>query len=215
MFSTVTDPFPKLQHCQVPAMVKQSLLLRSLCMVAVCCASTALYAQDGGPSTVSEAQIRKMMDAINWPQMIALSLQRGDLQRAAKASVGAGPEQGRCIEEKYTSKRVLARIASGYLRVYSDPAIVAAITAHHETSGARRLLAKVASRTPSLGAKGAYEAGKSTAYDALTKEEQREFGQFGLSPAGKEYLAKRPTQLIIHQEELDALKKEIIAECGK
>ncbi len=196
-------------------MIQRSFLVRSLFIVAACCGSSALQAQEGGPATVSEAQIRKMMDAINWPEMIELSLQRGDLQRAAKASAGVGPEQIRCIDEKYTGKRVLTRIAAGYLRVYSDPAIVEAITAHHKSSGSRRLLDRIASRTPARGAKGAYEAGKSTAHAALTKEEQREFGVFAISPAGKEYLAMRPTQLIIHQEELNALKKEIVDECSR
>jgi hypothetical protein len=196
-------------------MSAKSSFALSLLLAAGSSAAPASQANDGAPSKVSDAQIRRMMDAINWPQTIDMSLKRGDLQRAAKSRNGGGPARARCIDEKYTRQRVLTRIAAGYLRVYDDPAIVAAITAHHETTGARRLMGRFSERVPSLGAKGAYEAGKLSAYDALTPEEKREFGLFGLSPAGKQYLAMRPTQLIIHQEELDALERDILAECGQ
>lgn len=154
------------------------------------------------------------MNAAGWPHMIEIALSRGDLQRAAKARLGAmSDEQAACIDKQYTQDRVLDRILIGYMQLYSDRKIVSGITRFYESPGGKRILDKVAERSRQIGAAAAHSESKSAASDVLTPEEKAAFAEFASSPSGKAYLELRPTQLRIHQAELAALADEIGRKC--
>ncbi len=163
-----------------------------------------------------EVEISRLMDALGWPRMVSIALQRGDLQRVAKTKLREPSETATaCVDERYTQKRVLARIAAGYQQVYSDPTVVAETTRYVAEPGFQQLLAKMAARAPAVGASAAHEESKSSAWQSLTPEEQRKFREFSETVAGKTYLAVRPAQLKAHQAQLAALAEEIVQECSQ
>jgi len=160
-----------------------------------------------------ETEIAKLLDAMGWPEMIRVALQRGDLQKAAKAKL-PGPEKAACIDSQYTEQRVLAQIAAGYAEVYTDPTIVAETTRFMASPGAKRILAAVAARAPAVGASAAYEEGKASAWNSLKPEERDRFIAFANSPAGKAYGEVRSKQTQAHQRRLALLSSEIVERCS-
>lgn len=165
-------------------------------------------------STSLQAEINKLMGVMGWPDMARIALQRGDLQKAAKAKL-AGPDKAACIDKQYTEQRVLAEISAGYAEVYTDPAIVAETSKFMSSPGAKKILAAVASRAPAAGAGTAYEENKSSAWNSLTSEERDRFTAFANSPAGKAYDEVRSRQIQAHQRRLARLANEIVAECSR
>jgi hypothetical protein len=160
------------------------------------------------------AEIDRLVRIAGWPEMIHLSLQRGDLQRVAKAKLTSA-DRSSCVDSKYTEERVLAEIKDGYADVYSDPSIVANTADFMAKPGAKKIFAAVAARTPAVGTSAAHEQVKEGAWDSLTSEERQTYIEFASSEAGKAYLSVRPKQLRAHQERLARLAGAIAAECNQ
>ncbi|MFC7516033.1 hypothetical protein ACFQUU_13545 [Herbaspirillum sp. GCM10030257] len=166
-------------------------------------------------SSTLEVEVHRMMDALGWPRMVNISLQRGDIQRRGRARFGiqSSDPLGQCFDEKYTPERVLERVSAGYQQVYSDPKVVSEITRYALEPGFRKILDKIANRSPAVGAKAAYEEHKISPLDSLTEDEKLEFSEFANSIAGKAYLGTREAQLKVHQAEFTMLADQIMKEC--
>jgi hypothetical protein len=161
-----------------------------------------------------EVQIERLMQAANWPEMVRVSLQRGDIQRVAKAYLSTDEEKA-CVDASYTEQKVLARIAEGYAELYSDAALVAETANFINEPGARKIFSAVAARAPAVGASAAYEEQKAGAWSRLTAAEQKRFAEWVATPAGKYYLSVRPRQQRVHQEKLAQLGREILKSCRR
>ena len=179
--------------------------------IALALAFTATVATASSSLTV---EIDKLMEALGWPGMVRISLQRGDLQKAAKAKLPE-PDKADCIAGKYTEKRILSEIAAGYAEVYTDPTIVSETTMFMSAPGARKILAAVSARAPAVGPSAAYEQNKSSAWNSLTSEERDRFTEFAKSPAGKAYIEVRARQTQVHQRRLARLAAEVVEQCSK
>ena len=191
--------------------MKSALILIALSLIAPIASADQVK-----PQADIRMEVERMMKALGWDRMVKTSLERGSIQQAAKAKIGnADSSRIRCVNEKYTETRVLSRISEGYLKVYSDPAIVSGITQFMGQSGGQKILEKIAARSKEVGARAAYEEGKSGAIDLLTSDEREAFARFEQSPAGKAYVKMRPLQLKVHQQELAALADEVAHECSK
>jgi hypothetical protein len=172
-----------------------------------------LQAQLATAASSLQTEIDRLMLALGWPEMVQVSLQRGDMQRASKAKLPS--DRAACVDAKYTEQRVLQEIAAGYAEVYSDATLVADTVKFMSDPGAKRILSAVAARAPTVGAGAAHEQAKNSAWDSLTPEEQKRFKEFTASEAGKAYIAIRPKQLQVHQQRLANLATSVAQECGR
>jgi hypothetical protein len=161
------------------------------------------------------AAVAALVQAIDWPGMIRASLQRGDLQRAAKAKLQTA-QGAACVDQKYTEQRVLDEIVAGYEQTYTDADVVSQIATFLVTPAAQKIVGAVTARTPAVGASAAATgSGRPAGWDSLTAEERSQWDAFGKSSAGKAYLAARQVQSRVHRERLANLANEVVKECSE
>lgn len=158
------------------------------------------------------AEIERLMLNLGWHQMVRVSLERGDVQKIAKAKLP--PEAWQCVDSKYTERRVLDEIAAGYAEVYSEPNIVSTTADFVAKPGAKRILAAVADRAPAVGASAAYQEVRGPALATLTPEERQELREFDQSDAGRTYVEVSAKQLRVHHDRLEGLATSIANECS-
>ena len=153
------------------------------------------------------------MNALGWPKIIAISLERGDLQRSAKAQLPL--DRAICVDGKYNSQIVLSEIAAGYAQVYSDPELVAETAKFIAEPGAQRILDAIALQARTVGASTAHEQKIPSAFALLSEEDKKRFVKFKDSPAGIAYLTVRPMQLQVHKQRLAKLSARVVQDCNQ
>ncbi len=179
-----------------------------LFVVALACSATAL------PTTEREAvelEIQRMLETLHWKNMISISLERGDTQRAAKR--GATSEQQQtCVDAEYTEEKILNVIAASYARIYTSSQVLAEINDFFQRPGGQKILSNVAAQSKLVGSRVAAEQLRPEL--VLTPVEQKEFELFAASTAGRQYLEARRRLPTIQRELLAEFAVAVQGKCG-
>lgn len=180
----------------------------SLFVVAMACSAAE------PPKTEREAveiEIQRMLETLHWRNMIAISLARGDIQRAAKRDA-TSEQQQTCIDAEYTEEAILNIIAAAYARIYTSSQVLAEINDFFQRSGGQKILSNIAAQSKLVGARVAAE--QLVPELVLTPVEQKEFELFAASTAGRQYLEARRRLPTIQRELLAEFAVAVQGKCG-
>ena len=167
------------------------------------------------PANEKEAlsvEIARLLVNLHWRNMIAISLQRGDIQSAAMRTKGITEAQSSCVRREYNEDALMALVATSYERVYSSSQVVADVNAFVESTGGQKIIASIAEQAKLHGARVAAENLKPEL--VLSPQEMNYFDLFAASTAGREYLEARRRLPPIQRELLAGFAAAALARCG-
>lgn len=158
-----------------------------------------------------EIEIQRMIETLHWRNMIAISLQRGDTQKAAKRDA-TSEQQLACVDAEYTEEALLNVIATSYARIYTSSQVLAEINDFFQRPAGQKILSNVAEQSKHVGARVAAEQLRPELI--LTPVEQKEFELFAASTAGRQYLEARRRLPTIQRELLAEFALAAQGKCG-